>query len=498
MEVKSEEDEVWNFVSVPYLHPMKIKVNVDKCKTAAGYIFVAPYTAFGENMVGQTGALIIEESGMPVWFRPLENRYIQNTDFRVQEYKGEPVLTAWQGTISGTQSDDSNLPAGDPEPGAFFLIFNNHYQIIKVITAKKGYTADVHEFSITVRNTALFTAIKQVPMDLSKYGGPEKGYIDNYSIQEVDIESGDHKLLFLWNALKHVDPEDSMISASSATSSNNIWDCYHVNSVSEGPDDTLLISMRNMWAIYDISKSTGDVLWQVGGKRSNFEIETSARFSWQHDARWLEGNRISMFDDACCASSTAPAQGQGRGLIVHLDFEKMTVSKDRTYYHAPPLIVPSQGNVQKLENRNRFIGWGQEPYISEFAPKGNNKKNPKKNLLYDAQFPGGNLSYRAFKNLWRGTPFYPPDIVAITSGSTQNPQETRVYVSWNGSTETEFWRLFAGKSENALAVVSEAESVPRTSFETIIKVKTDGPYFQVQALNEVGEVIGTSQVVTVR
>jgi len=45
-----------------------------------------------------------------------------------------------------------------------------------------------------------------------------------------------------------------MLPASSAASSNNIWDCFHVNSVEEGPDNTLLVSMRNMWAIYNIDK----------------------------------------------------------------------------------------------------------------------------------------------------------------------------------------------------------------------------------------------------
>ncbi|WP_277348623.1 arylsulfotransferase family protein [Bacillus tequilensis] len=68
--------------------------------------------------------------------------------------------------------------------------------------------------------------------DLTLYGGPADGYFDNYSIQKVDLETGE--LLFFWNVLAHVDPEDSMLPASSAASSHNIWDCFHVNSVEEG------------------------------------------------------------------------------------------------------------------------------------------------------------------------------------------------------------------------------------------------------------------------
>ncbi|EEZ28423.1 CDP-alcohol phosphatidyltransferase family protein [Clostridium botulinum] len=58
------------------------------------------------------------------------------------------------------------------------------------------------------------------------------GYLDNYSIQEVDLGTG--KLLFFWNVLTHVNPADSMLPASSAADSNNIWDCFHVNSIEEG------------------------------------------------------------------------------------------------------------------------------------------------------------------------------------------------------------------------------------------------------------------------
>jgi hypothetical protein len=479
--------QVWSFVSAPALHPMKVTINVNKPGTAPGFLFVAPYTAFGATMIGQTGALIMDQMGNPVWFRPLDSRFIQNTDFRVQFYKGKPVLTMWQGTISGTQTANPNLPAGDPEPGAYFQIINQNYKVIKKVTAKKGFTSDVHEFTITKRNTALFTALKQVPADLTPYGGPKNGFFDNYSIQEIDLSTG--KLLFFWNALDHINPADSMLPASSATSSNNIWDCFHVNSVEEGPDNTLLISMRNMWAIYNIDKKTGNIIWQLGGKRSDFTFGPNATFSWQHDARHRPENRISLFDDACCGSSSSPPQGPAHGLILQLDFKKMTANVEHTYYHHPTLFVPSQGNVQKLQNGNQFVGWGQEPYLSEFANAGNTRKNPSLNLLYDMQYPNQNLTYRAFKNEWVGLPLDPPSIAV----NRLHEEAAIVYASWNGSTETVAWQILAGPKRSKLPVVKMY--APRTGFETAIRVKSDGPYFQVKALNSSGQVIGTSRIV---
>ncbi len=486
--MNKSRQQVWNFVSAPDLHPMKVDINLNKPGTADGLIFVAPYTLYEAVMIGQTGALIMDQDGNPVWFRPLCSRYIQNADFRVQFYKGEPVLTMWQGTISGTQAENSNLPDGDPEPGAYFQIINQGYKVIKRLYAQKGFTADVHEFTLTKRNTALFTAVKQVPADLTKYGGPEEGYFDNYSIQEVDLETGE--LLFFWSALAHINPADSMIAASSAANSNNIWDCYHVNSVEEGPNNTLLISMRNMWAIYSIDKETGNIIWQLGGKQSDFTLGPNALFSWQHDARYRSKNRISLFDDACCACPSCPPEGQARGLILGLDFDNMTAHVDRTFYHDPALFVPSQGNVQKLPNGNQFVGWGQEPYLSEFANKGNTIKDASVNFLYDMKFPNQNLSYRAFKNIWVGLPLYPPSIAVKLYHDS-----AIVYATWNGSTETVAWQVLAGPKPDKLSIIEKYSE--RIGFETKIDVHSEGPFFQVNALDSCGHVIGESHIVHV-
>lgn len=53
-------------------------------------------------MVGQTGSLIVDNSGDPIWFRPLSSTRLQNADLKVQTYHdsrtgtAQPVLTWWQ------------------------------------------------------------------------------------------------------------------------------------------------------------------------------------------------------------------------------------------------------------------------------------------------------------------------------------------------------------------------------------------------------------------
>ncbi|MER7468146.1 arylsulfotransferase family protein [Streptomyces sp. NPDC097981] len=468
---------------------MRVKVTANKPGTARGDVFVAPFSA--DQMVGQTGALINDNSGDPVWFRPLPSSNLQNADFKVQTYydarsgRGQPVLTWWQGSLA-LPPWYTNLPAGAPEPGGCYYIYDTHYRLLRTVFAHHGYYPDEHEFTLTRKGTALFLASKPVPMDLTPYGGPKNGAILDSEVQEVDLATG--RLLYSWSALDHLDPADSEVSASSASSSDGVWDAFHLNSIDEGPGGQLLISARNMWAIYDVSKSSGRIRYQIGGKKSDFTLGPNADFYWQHDARFRPGNGISMFDDGCCDLPDGAPEQQSHGLILSLDFDNRRATAAKTYYHEPPLYSPTQGNTQALSNGNEFIGWGQSPYYSEYAGAGNTEGDGLQNLLHEAKLPGSNISYRAFRNEWIGTPYYPPSAAARAGGGG-----SVVYASWNGSTQTRAWQVLAGPDPDSLsAVVGHA---PRSGFETAITTNNPGPYFQVRALDARGMVLKASKVV---
>lgn len=478
--------QVWSFVSEPNLHPMKITVNVFNPGTSSGLIFLAPYAFSLDAMYGQSGALILDNEGNPVWFRPLSSPNLMNTDFRMQKLNGVSVLTFWQGTLA-TPPAYTNAPGGSSEPGSCYYILDDTYRVIKNVSAQKGFTSDIHEFLLTPKNTALLLSTKVVPMDLTPYGGPQNGFIQDFAIQEIDLRT--NKLLFFWDALEHIPLTDSYEPASSAIISSNIWDAYHLNSIglTDNVND-LIVSGRNTWTIYKINKPTGDIIWHLGGKQSNFTIESGAEFSWQHDARFLPNNRISMFNDN--SDNSSDPGPPSHGLILQLDLANMTASLYRSYYHDPNIIVASQGNVQSLLNGNKFVGWGQSQYYSEFREEGNTESDPALNLLYDAQMPGTNYSYRAYRNHWVGKPFYPPSI-AITSDNGQ----ITVYASWNGSTQTVKWRVYAGAKPKKLCYI---RSAVKSGFETAIPVNAKGPYFQIKAVNAEGRVIGKSKIVKFR
>lgn len=477
-------DQVWSFVSEPTLHPMKVTVQLNLPGTSSGLIFLAPYAFSADALYGQTGALILDNSGNPIWFRPLSTANLMNTDFRTQMLNGKQVLTFWQGTLA-TPPSYTNAPGGSSEPGSCYYILDNTYQVIQTVSAQLGYTSDIHEFLLTPDNTALLLSTKVVPMDLTPYGGPQNGFVQDFAIQEIDLKS--NQLLFFWNALAHIPLTDSFEPASSATQSSNIWDAYHLNSIGLTDNSSdILVSSRNAWTIYRINKPTGNIIWRLGGKNSSFTFGPGAQFSWQHDARFLPTNIISMFDDNCCESTVTPGTPPAHGLILQLDLVTMTATVLRTYFHDPNLQIQSQGNVQALDNGNRFIGWGQSQAYAEYLEAGNTVNDPALNTVYSATMPGNNYSYRAFRNKWVGIPFYSPSI-AVRSHICQ----TTVYASWNGSTETVAWQLFAGSSPQNLTLVAQ---VNKTGFETAITVPISGPYFQVKALDAFGHIIGVSKI----
>ncbi|WP_236060632.1 arylsulfotransferase family protein [Actinacidiphila acididurans] len=482
---------VWSFVSAPGLHPMRVGVTTRRPGRAPGQIFVAPYT-IGTTMTGQTGALIVDDAGDPVWFRPLPSTSLQNADFTVQTYRdprtgtGQPVLTWWQGSIA-IPPQYTNLPGGAPEPGGCYYVYDSHYRLLSTVFARHGFSADEHEFLLTRRGTALFLATRPVPMDLTRYGGPADGAILDSEIQEVDLATG--RLVFSWDMLRHVDPALSEVPASDASSSGGVWDAYHLNSIDEGPDGRLLLSSRNMWAIYQISRGTGRIQWQLGGRRSDFTFGPGADFYWQHDARYRPGNRISMFDDGCCNQPDGTPEQQSHGLILDLDFRDHRATTASTYYHRPPLFAASQGSTQALPGGNEFVGWGQEPYYSEYAAAGNTENDARRNLLYDAKLPGSDISYRAFRIPWVGRPAYPPSAAVRPASGGRSV----VYASWNGSTLTRGWQVLAGPNPRTLSPA--APPAPRTGFETAVTTGSRGPYFQVRALDANGKVLGVSRVV---
>jgi hypothetical protein len=448
--------ELQSFHSAPELKPPVVTVTAQSPAVAPGDLFLAPYLGHG-----QAGPMILEPSGGLLWFDPLP-AHTSAADLEVQEYEGRPVLTWWQGDITV-----HGFGVGEG------VIANSSYTDIAHVRAGNGQYVDLHELQLTPQGTALITAYHPVLCDLSSVGGRARGAVIDSVAQEIDVRTG--LVMYEWTSLDHVALAESYYPALPETTAvSSGWDYFHLNSVSLDRDGSLLISSRNTWTVYKVGAKSGQIVWRLGGKHSSFKMGAGTGTAWQHDARELPDGSISVFDNGAAPM----AHSQSRAIVIALNPTTLTATLVERLTHTPPLVAQSQGSIQPLANGDWFVGWGQEPDISEFGPEGQ--------LLFDAHLPAQYESYRDFRFVWTGTPSYPP-VFAFQSAASGGT----VYASWNGATQVSSWRVLAGASASSLASVAE---VPRSGFETPIPIPagTAGPDVAVQALNGAGEVLGTS------
>ena len=453
--VSAPAGQAWNFRSRPDLHPPVIEVIKQARDTAPGYVFIAPKNGPGEAGPGQDGCVILDNAGQPVWLRLLQNEGIDVMAFRAQAYKGETVLTWWEGLHTGYGQGE-------------YVIFDHSYHEIARFGAANGYEGDHHEFLITPEDTALITIYSKVPMDLSGVGGPVEGVVLDGIAQEIDIESGE--VLFEWHSLEHVGLEESLYEPPSDLEA--AFDYFHINSIDPMPGGYLLISARRTCAVYKVDRKTGEVVWRLGGEQSDFKMGAGVRTALQHDARRHPDGTITIFDNG-----NVNRVDQSRGIVVEVDEDKMIASLVREYTHPDRLLSDTQGNVQVLPKGNVFVGWGSAPFFSEFNHHGE--------LLFHAAFPTEGETYRAFRFPWSGQPTDDPAIAAELG----TEDKVTIYASWNGATEVTTWQVLAGSAPDQLELLASA---PRQGFETVITVRTTEPYVGLKATNGSGKVLGTT------
>jgi hypothetical protein len=445
------ELHVQRFHSRPDLRPPRVTV-LHAGKTGAGDLFVAPSSG-----PGQRGVLILDNTGEVVWFHPTTPNTAMN--FRAGRYHGRPVLTWWEGKAT------NGLGRGT------HVILDDSYRVVARLPAGGGRQSDLHEFLITPQNTALVTSYEVRRADLRAFGGPVDGEAIGGVVQELALPSG--RVLFEWRSLDHVGVDETH-----ATFVGHPMDYFHVNSIDLTADGSLLVSARNTWAVYKISRKTGEVLWRLGGRKSDFAMGKGTVFAWQHDARHHGNGVISIFDDGAAPQ----VEPQSRVLLIALDGKHGRARLVREYKHHPGrLVTQFMGNAQVLGNGNVVVGWGSEPYLTEFDAAGS--------IVFDAKLPDTGQNYRAFRFPWVGRPETRPALVYRFAKGRR-----RMYVSWNGATEVASWQVLAGGSPATLA---PAQTVTKRSFETAFEVPAGARWAAVVARDRHGKRLRASKTIRV-
>jgi Arylsulfotransferase (ASST) len=449
--VPAGSNGVQHFHSRPDLQPASVTVNRQSSSEYGGDIFVTPQYGPVQN-----GPMILDPSGRTIWFQPLPANELA-TDFRVQQLNGQPVLTWWQGV--------TNNGSGRGEG----VILNTQYQQIATVQAANGLQGmDLHEFLVTPQGDAYIVGVSPV-----HYPGMGRPLMDAV-VQEIDIKTG--LVLFEWHALDHVPITESFFKKGAP---GYVFDPYHLNSVALDTDGNLIISMRNTWAVYKVDHNTGAVIWTLGSNANNFNMGAGTKTAFQHDVLVQPNGTFTAFDDG----GGPPTVHQARAVELSVNENSKTVTLAQQFEHSPGLDTNFEGSAQVLPNGNLFVGWGQQPYFTEFNSAGQE--------VFDARFTSNTSSYRAYKFPWSPQPGGAPAMVLAPN----NDGTTELWTSWDGANAVSSWRVLAGTSASKLVPLQTANW---SGFETAIAAPTGVGDFEVQALDSNGKVLATSPMATAK
>jgi len=445
----------------PELKPVEMSFTGNPAAASPGKFFIAPR---------KEGLQIIDNYGRTSFFRPTGFGGSGQTvlNFQKQTYDGKPVLTYWKGSSTSSSTGFSQIGA--------YEILNRNYNLIKSFTPGNGFSADIHEFALTDRNTALTLSYEGVEWDTSEVGGTTNKVLDNV-IQEIDIKTG--AVLFEWHSLGNV-PLTS--SAGDPPDDGTAYDYFHANSI-KVDGNSYLISGRRSSSIFRVDQKTAKIRWQLRGDggEGSFAMGEGTSFAYQHDARRLPNGDISLFDNGS-GRGVPLVNAESSGLVLKLSGKAGSLKAElvKRYPHpGTPVVSGSQGNTDIQPNGNVVIGWGSIPRVTEFNPAGD--------VLLDITFPEISSSYRSFKGSWSGTPKGTP---AIASEAATN----KVWASWNGSQATTQWKVVSGASADSVSVIATRDWA---DLETEIDAPGLGAFVGVQAFNKDGDMIGESKVVPV-
>jgi hypothetical protein len=362
--------------------------------------------------LGVGWAIVLDSHGVPVWYYKETGEGVFDMD------------SLAPGTIS--------FLASAPEPNRMSLPWELRQLSSPMVThiGPGGTDTDSHELQFVAKtgHHLLYTIVIEEGFDLSgltveletgatrPLGTNEN--IASSKLLEIDAAG---KTVWSWDVTEHFDPNTASTYPRTgenqwhaANNTRPVYDVFHLNSIdvdldSGGLPRGLLLSGRNMDAVFYVEYPSGKVLWKMGGTTSSKDSGVtylpppSQPFFRQHDARLLPGwspttcgghGQLSVFDD-----ETEMKDALARGVLYDV-----TVRSDGSSTCANPGATVSwqyrgqanslfMGSFRVQSDGSSVIGWGTPASLS--GPVFT-EVDVGRNDLLDLYFMPG-FSYRAIK-----------------------------------------------------------------------------------------------------
>jgi Arylsulfotransferase (ASST) len=433
---KSTTTQYWVRCLPDDFPPIQMTLHPSAGTPQDGYYLVGDRQLVTSTLGGY--AMVIDIRGVPVWYLRMPT--------------GEGVINVddvYPGAITLLESNLTQYEVHVLDPLKTFIAAPPN----STITASMPFPPnleDQHELRYLPNGDFMVIANPDVAVDMSGVTatdgtvlGPNT-YIRACNVIEFNPKQG-NAIVWQWTGSDHIDTQKEstvpIVSGGYVSPSGGymgiVVDALHCNSIdmdpnSEGGNGNFLMSARNMDAVWYVEKSTGKILWKLGGAKYSMDnaalVTASDPFYEQHDARigqWDAScnggtGQISVFDDE--SDYDNPARGVIYDVVVGGGSTSSCADGGKPSCASPGTAVvawqykgaaPVQGTGSfRFTDLGRVIGWGfggtANLAFTEVDESGND--------LLDFYFNDDSSSYRTVKVPLTA---FPIDVLRQTAGGNE-------------------------------------------------------------------------------
>jgi hypothetical protein len=240
------------------------------------------------------------------------------------------------------------------------------------LVSTKGSIVDGHEYRELPDGNVLLDTYVPETADLRRFGGPKRAAIASAEVQEVDPAG---RVVWRWNSRGHIALRETgrwwrnVLSNPRRRLQREIFDPVHINSIEPRGDDEVVISTRHTDAVYGIDRSSGAIVWKLGGTPTGQSLRVTGDpatklLGGQHDARIDGRGRLTIFDN-----------GKDRPRRPRVVFYRLDLEQGKAVYRGQlndPEVARSHccGSARETSDGGWLVSWGDNPLVTGFDREG--------------------------------------------------------------------------------------------------------------------------------
>lgn len=309
-----------------------------------------------------TYSMVLDNHGTPVWYE-------------------KSAVAAWD----VTPLPDGTIAWAD---NGVFQDYDLRTQTTRVVASPDLYL-DLHELRPLPNGDVMVLSYAQRSnMDLSALGLGSSANINDCVIEELDPQG---QIVWRWRASDHISPAESLHQPLGAA------DIYHCNSIDiDNASGHVLLSSRHTDAVYLIEKTTGKIIWKMGGNPQNHDGaqiltisgDPEGVFHAQHFVRFRPNGDVSLYDDQSWNPGLA-----ARGVEYHINAGVGTATLVWSYQSPDSRNSLATGSFERLNGgTDNVVAWGIKPDSPVFT-----EVDAQGHVMLSVGFPNGLWSYRVIK-----------------------------------------------------------------------------------------------------